>query len=174
MEDWNPKPKLPSADRWRETYQTPKSFFVDHPCIFSHLKRGRGGRGFVLKQSNTFSSSFHWQTAMALRSSSKAAKQTSSVQELARKLLDVAPQNYIRDVADNPVSDCCNPSLKVPLVNMANLVNGGEAQEEELHKLYSACRDWGAFQVLNSTLVFFLIYIDESYFLFLTYLDFLK
>ncbi|XXG64070.1 hypothetical protein AAC387_Pa05g2123 [Persea americana] len=88
---------------------------------------------------------------MALRSSSKAAKQTSSVQELARKLLDVAPQNYIRDVADNPVSDCCNPSLKVPLVNMANLVNGGEAQEEELHKLYSACRDWGAFQLINHT-----------------------
>ncbi|KAJ8640858.1 hypothetical protein MRB53_017552 [Persea americana] len=78
-----------------------------------------------------------------------ATNQIPSVQELAREPLDSVPQSYVCDVADDPVADRCNPSLQVPLINMANLVNGGESQEEELQKLYSACREWGAFQLIN-------------------------
>ncbi|XXG85560.1 hypothetical protein AAC387_Pa11g0614 [Persea americana] len=53
-------------------------------------------------------------------------------------------------MADDLVADRCNPSLQVPLVNMARLVNGGESRDEELKKLYLACRQWGAFQIMSN------------------------
>ncbi|KAJ8624272.1 hypothetical protein MRB53_032802 [Persea americana] len=87
---------------------------------------------------------------MALLSSINwIAKHIPSVQEHAREPLDAVPKSYVCNVANDPVADRCNPSLQVPLVNMASLVNGGESREEELQKLDLACRQWGAFQLIN-------------------------
>ncbi|XP_058070917.1 oxoglutarate-dependent flavonoid 7-O-demethylase 1-like isoform X1 [Magnolia sinica] len=71
-----------------------------------------------------------------------------SVQELASEPLDAVPSRYLRDDVDDPVSNPCNPFLQIPTVDMSKLLDA-ESQAEELHKLYSVCRDWGAFQVVN-------------------------
>ncbi|XP_077215464.1 2-oxoglutarate-dependent dioxygenase 11-like [Tasmannia lanceolata] len=71
-----------------------------------------------------------------------------SVQELARDIPStLVPRRYIRDdVSDLTAS--INPSLIIPLLNMADLINS-ESRDAELQKLFFACRDWGAFQLIN-------------------------
>ncbi|XP_058070942.1 oxoglutarate-dependent flavonoid 7-O-demethylase 1-like isoform X2 [Magnolia sinica] len=85
---------------------------------------------------------------MDLPSNTQAHLPVPSVQELAREPLDAVPSRYIRDDVDDPVSNPCNPSLQIPTVDMSRLLDA-ESQTDELHKLYSICRDWGAFQLVN-------------------------
>lgn len=71
-----------------------------------------------------------------------------SVQELSLQNPQKVPQRYIRDDADHdfctfPSSD---PSLTIPLIDKAKLVNT-DTQQDELHKLHLACKHWGVFQV---------------------------
>ncbi|KAI5410294.1 protein SRG1 isoform X2 [Lathyrus oleraceus] len=73
-----------------------------------------------------------------------------SVQELSLQNPQKVPQRYIRDDADHdfctfPSSD---PSLTIPLIDKAKLVNT-DTQQDELHKLHLACKHWGVFQMLN-------------------------
>ncbi|XP_019434085.1 PREDICTED: protein SRG1-like [Lupinus angustifolius] len=80
----------------------------------------------------------------------ESSLQVPSVQELALQRLDKVPPRYIRysdsdDIISTVSSD---PSLRVPLIDMAMLVNAA-TQDEELQKLHLACKDWGVFQVLN-------------------------
>ncbi|KAJ8643729.1 hypothetical protein MRB53_005477 [Persea americana] len=56
---------------------------------------------------------------MAFLSSIKASKQIPSVQKLTQETLVAIVQRYVPDALDNPVFNCCNPSLQVPLVNIA-------------------------------------------------------
>ncbi|XP_022754125.1 protein SRG1-like [Durio zibethinus] len=74
-----------------------------------------------------------------------------SVQELATRRPETVPERYIRDDMENIAaidpSGC--PSLVVPLIDMNKLRNNNDSQQQavELHKLYSACKDWGVFQL---------------------------
>ncbi|CAK8565183.1 unnamed protein product [Lathyrus sativus] len=73
-----------------------------------------------------------------------------SVQELSIQYPQKVPQRYIRDDSDDvfctfPSSD---PSLTIPLIDKAKLVNA-DTQQDELHKLHLACKHWGVFQMIN-------------------------
>lgn len=74
-----------------------------------------------------------------------------SVQELAFQRPEKVPARYIRDqdgdgiIATYP----SHPSLRVPFIDMAKLVNADTQQKEELRKLHLACKDWGVFQLVN-------------------------
>ncbi|KAG9456702.1 hypothetical protein H6P81_001210 [Aristolochia fimbriata] len=72
----------------------------------------------------------------------------SSVQELAKEPNPTVPRRYVRAEERDPVTNPADESLRVPLIDMANLLNM-DAGEKELMKLQEACRDWGAFQVIN-------------------------
>ncbi|KAK7243524.1 hypothetical protein RIF29_38323 [Crotalaria pallida] len=80
----------------------------------------------------------------------KSSLPVPSVQELALNRLDKVPPRYIRDSDGDDIisSVSSDPSLRVPLIDMAKLVNA-LTQEEELQKLHLACKDFGVFQVLN-------------------------
>jgi isopenicillin N synthase-like dioxygenase len=74
-----------------------------------------------------------------------------SVQELALQNPQKVPPRYIRD--DDGDDDFCtfpssDPSFTIPLIDMANLVNA-DTQQDELHKLHLACKNWGVFQIVN-------------------------
>ncbi|XP_050229486.1 oxoglutarate-dependent flavonoid 7-O-demethylase 1-like [Mercurialis annua] len=69
-----------------------------------------------------------------------------SVQELARQKLEIVPVRYVRD--DLIVNTPSDLSLSVPLIDMTNLVNPRPSRDE-LHKLHSACKHWGVFQLIN-------------------------
>ncbi|MED6193073.1 hypothetical protein PIB30_015506 [Stylosanthes scabra] len=72
-----------------------------------------------------------------------------SVQELALSRLEKVPQRYIRDDADgNGITSPSDPSFCVPLIDVSKLVNA-ETQQSELQNLHLACKDWGAFQMVN-------------------------
>ncbi|EEF50189.1 Flavonol synthase/flavanone 3-hydroxylase, putative [Ricinus communis] len=72
-----------------------------------------------------------------------------SVQELASQRLDTIPSRYVRDnMNDIIVTVPSDQSLRVPLIDMSNLVNR-KAQPGELQKLHSACKEWGIFQLVN-------------------------
>ncbi|KAK9284064.1 hypothetical protein L1049_012324 [Liquidambar formosana] len=71
-----------------------------------------------------------------------------SVKELAVQWPETLPRRYIRDDLDYSTTTPSDPSSHVPLIDMAKLANP-ESQEDELHKLHSACKDWGVFQIIN-------------------------
>lgn len=73
-----------------------------------------------------------------------------SVQELSLKSSQKVPQRYIRDDGDDVFSTfpSSDPSLTIPLIDKAKLVNA-DTQQDELHKLHLACKNWGVFQVLQ-------------------------
>ncbi|XVE84509.1 hypothetical protein DITRI_Ditri17bG0019400 [Diplodiscus trichospermus] len=76
--------------------------------------------------------------------------QVPSVQELAKRRLEIVPERYIRnDIA--AINDPSGPSTAVPLIDMSKLQNNNDSQQQdlELQKLYSACKDWGLFQLIN-------------------------
>ncbi|KAI4323358.1 hypothetical protein L6164_022972 [Bauhinia variegata] len=64
-----------------------------------------------------------------------------SVQELAIQRPDIVPLRYIRDDVDDITTVASDPNLRVPLIDVAKLVNT-ETQEKELQKLHLACKDW--------------------------------
>lgn len=65
-----------------------------------------------------------------------------SVQELALQRRQRVPPRYIRDDDTSP----SDPSLRVPLIDMAKLFNK-DTQQDQLQKLHLACKHWGVFQV---------------------------
>ncbi|XP_027186852.1 uncharacterized protein [Cicer arietinum] len=74
-----------------------------------------------------------------------------SVQELSLQSPHKVPPRYIRDNDDD---DFCtfpsdDPSLIIPLIDKAKLVNA-DAQQDELRKLHLACKHWGVFQVMTN------------------------
>ncbi|KAL5976071.1 hypothetical protein ACLOJK_020401 [Asimina triloba] len=71
-----------------------------------------------------------------------------SVQELARQRLGEVPSHYIRDGVDDPARNPSDPTLQIPVLDMAQLLDP-DSHEKELLKLTAICRDWGAFQVVN-------------------------
>jgi len=88
-----------------------------------------------------------------------------SVQELALQNPQKVPQRYIRDDGDDDFSTfpSSDPSLTIPLIDKAKLVNA-DTQQDELHKLHLACKNWGVFQVLQikKALVIF-VSVTSSY-----------
>ncbi|XP_020219231.1 protein SRG1 [Cajanus cajan] len=80
----------------------------------------------------------------------KSSLSVPSVQELASQRPERVPARYIRDqdgddiIATYPF----DPSLHVPFIDMAKLVNA-DTQQHELQKLHLACKDWGVFQLIN-------------------------
>ncbi|RDX60495.1 Protein SRG1 [Mucuna pruriens] len=73
-----------------------------------------------------------------------------SVQELAFQRPEKVPPRYIRDEDGDDIIGTypSEPSLRVPFIDMAKLVNANTHQHE-LHKLHLACKDWGVFQLVN-------------------------
>ncbi|KAI4323352.1 hypothetical protein L6164_022966 [Bauhinia variegata] len=71
-----------------------------------------------------------------------------SVQELAIQRPDMVPLRYMRDDVGDITTVASDPNLRVPLIDVAKLVNT-ETQEKELQKLHLACKDWGVFQLVN-------------------------
>lgn len=93
----------------------------------------------------------------AIPQSLESSLPVPSVQELALQRPEKVPPRYIRDDDDGGgdiiATAISDPTLRVPLIDMAKLVNA-ETQEDELQKLHLACKDWGVFQViLNYVLV---------------------
>ncbi|OAY44729.1 protein SRG1 [Manihot esculenta] len=70
-----------------------------------------------------------------------------SVQEIVSHLPHTVPLRYIRDEIISPSSHD-DHSSSVPWIDMAKLLHP-ESQASELHKLHSACKDWGLFQLIN-------------------------
>ncbi|CAK9168762.1 unnamed protein product, partial [Ilex paraguariensis] len=68
-----------------------------------------------------------------------------SVKELVIQLPATVPTRYIRDEKDAPIAPVSDPSVCIPLIDMAKLVNPKD-REMELQKLHVACKDWGIFQ----------------------------
>ncbi|XP_038706854.1 codeine O-demethylase-like [Tripterygium wilfordii] len=72
-----------------------------------------------------------------------------SVQELIKEPLMLIPQQFIRLGDQGPskpiLFDHSNLLPTPPILDMKQLESG----YEELHKLHSACKDWGFFQVVN-------------------------
>lgn len=85
----------------------------------------------------------------AITGSLESSLPVPSVKELALQRPEKVPARYIRDSdGDDVISTVSSdPSLRVPVIDMAKLVNA-LTQEEELQKLHLACKDWGVFQVL--------------------------
>ncbi|KAK4285549.1 hypothetical protein QN277_002235 [Acacia crassicarpa] len=77
----------------------------------------------------------------------ESSLQVPSVQELAIQRPDQVPPRYIRE--DGEIEACpSDSSLRVPLIDMAKLVNA-ETRAQELQKLHLACSNWGVFQLVN-------------------------
>ncbi|KAI4313632.1 hypothetical protein L6164_026592 [Bauhinia variegata] len=72
------------------------------------------------------------------------------VMDMANKPLKVIPENYIRPEMEPSIqSDIGNPLPAIPIVDLKSLVSDGQFKRTELEKLYSTCKDWGFFQVIN-------------------------
>ncbi|XP_027338175.1 codeine O-demethylase-like [Abrus precatorius] len=69
-----------------------------------------------------------------------------SVQELIKNPLTSLPHCYIQ--LDNHEPSSPFQDHAIPTINLKNLIQG-EATEQELQKLNSACRDWGFFQLVD-------------------------
>jgi hypothetical protein len=84
-----------------------------------------------------------------------------SVQELSLQSPQKVPERYIRDDGDDDFSTfpSSDPSLTIPLIDKAKLVNA-DTQQDELLKLHLACKNWGVFQVpqvMKLLVIFFLL-----------------
>ncbi|KAJ1434413.1 Oxoglutarate/iron-dependent dioxygenase [Sesbania bispinosa] len=82
----------------------------------------------------------------AIPESLESSVPVPSVQELALQRSQEVPQRYIRD--EFFCTSPSHPSLRVPLIDMANLLNA-HTQQQELQKLHLACKHWGVFQIVN-------------------------
>lgn len=84
-----------------------------------------------------------------------------SVHELVKQNPATVPPRYLRRPDQHlPTADS---SLEIPVIDMQNLLSGDDrntvASSSELRKLNFACKEWGFFQVINSPLVYFLLFI---------------
>ncbi|KAH7545091.1 hypothetical protein FEM48_Zijuj01G0056500 [Ziziphus jujuba var. spinosa] len=70
-----------------------------------------------------------------------------SVQELAKQPLDKIPPRYSQQHFWEPhILSAAMSYLSVPVIDLQRL-NTEDSMDSELHKLHSACTDWGFFQV---------------------------
>ncbi|KAJ8442151.1 hypothetical protein Cgig2_015492 [Carnegiea gigantea] len=69
-----------------------------------------------------------------------------SVQELAKQPITSIPPCYVRDHLDRPIHNLS--PLSVPVIDLQRLLHA-HSVDSELHKLHSACKHWGFFQVIN-------------------------
>ncbi|KAI3980165.1 hypothetical protein MKX01_033306 [Papaver californicum] len=79
-----------------------------------------------------------------------------SVQELAKQSPAEVPDRYIRNDQD-PVVDVSGASMTdqtIPVIDLQNLLSQEHfIGELELERLYSACKDWGFFQVCDNSIM---------------------
>ncbi|XVF65590.1 hypothetical protein PTKIN_Ptkin09bG0260800 [Pterospermum kingtungense] len=68
----------------------------------------------------------------------------ASVQELAAQGLEMVPERYIKDEIGHGNDHLSG--IVVPLIDMSKLLNDDDS---ELQKLHFACKDWGAFHLIN-------------------------
>ncbi|WMV15699.1 hypothetical protein MTR67_009084 [Solanum verrucosum] len=68
-----------------------------------------------------------------------------SVQELAKQHLTNIPARYVRPEQDSPV---ISAGASVPVIDLQKLISGN-SMDSELHKLHSACQQWGFLQIIN-------------------------
>lgn len=83
--------------------------------------------------------------------------QVDDVQELQRRLCSATtvPERYIRDGDDRPdhaVVDDERAQERIPVIDVGELQR---VSEDELDNLRLACEQWGFFQVINTTSLFF-------------------
>ncbi|KAF8394536.1 hypothetical protein HHK36_020747 [Tetracentron sinense] len=74
------------------------------------------------------------------------------VQELRKDRPSTIPDRYVRDMVERPTLDTVplSSSLQIPIIDLSKLIKGNKDQSQsELLKLYSSCKDWGFFQVIN-------------------------
>ncbi|XP_059077602.1 protein SRG1-like isoform X1 [Cryptomeria japonica] len=75
---------------------------------------------------------------------------TVNVQEIAREQPQIVPERYMRSDEERPGTLTTLPvQLSIPIIDMANLSQGGLQRKEELCKIAKACEEWGFFQVVN-------------------------
>ena len=104
--------------------------------------------------------------AAAIPESLESSLAVPSVQELSIQRPEKVPPRYIRDDLDDIItvhSDDDHPTFRVPLIDMAKLVNA-ETQEQELQKLHLACKDWGIFQVLQNHFNFMVFFFLKFFY----------
>lgn len=92
-----------------------------------------------------------------------AAIPALSVQELVKQPIITIPQHYVR-LDQQPPTDPHGgrPFPTIPIIDMNQLVYGKDF-DLQLHKLHSACKDGGFFQVLQFTYIFYKLacYVHE-------------
>ncbi|XP_052201328.1 codeine O-demethylase-like isoform X3 [Diospyros lotus] len=76
--------------------------------------------------------------------------QLPSVLELAKRPLNSIPDRYLHPQQDTPILfNSSSSSLpQIPVIDLQSLFSA-DSMASELHKLHSACKDWGFFQVIN-------------------------
>ncbi|CAJ2677726.1 unnamed protein product [Trifolium pratense] len=73
-----------------------------------------------------------------------------SVQEIVKEPLTRVPERYIRPHHDRPILSTITPLPQLPVIDLSILMSQDlNLKEPELHKLHSACKEWGFFQLIN-------------------------
>jgi hypothetical protein len=82
-----------------------------------------------------------------------------SVQEIVKEPLTKVPERYVRPHHDRPILSTITPLPQLPVIDLSILLSQDlNLKGLELHKLHSACKQWGFFQV-TTNLFFPIIYI---------------
>lgn len=71
-----------------------------------------------------------------------------SVRELANGPLATIPDRYMRSDQEPLIMDNSSSSHDIPVINLQCLL-AGDSNDPELHKLHSACKEWGFFQLTD-------------------------
>lgn len=113
-------------------------------CVSSTCRQNKRGITYLVKRMTEVNFAMEAKTKTL-----ESSLTVPSVQELSLQSPHKVPPRYIRDNDDD---DFCtfpsdDPSLIIPLIDKAKLVNA-DAQQDELRKLHLACKHWGVFQVL--------------------------
>lgn len=71
------------------------------------------------------------------------------VQELRKTKPTTIPERFVRDLPERPT--LASPlQTDIPIVNLSNLIKPNSVDfHTELHKLTTACQEWGFFQVIQ-------------------------
>lgn len=71
-----------------------------------------------------------------------------SVQEIVKGQLTKVPERYVRPHHDYPIISTTTPLPQLPVIDFTKLLSQDlNLKGPELHKLHSACKQWGFFQV---------------------------
>ncbi|KAJ7968834.1 2-oxoglutarate (2OG) and Fe(II)-dependent oxygenase superfamily protein [Quillaja saponaria] len=76
----------------------------------------------------------------------------TSVQQLATEPINSIPQHFLRPDQEPPspfFNENTGPLPTIPIIDMKQLLSGEASAEFELENLYSSCKEWGLFQVVN-------------------------